>query len=95
MKKISHREHAVSRVLGPHSPDMCGHSVPGTEERRQGEEGKMELRSYEYKSKSPSETQMQTSGAGRDGGGRKGENEEKRGRAAGEVIITSQPHSSV
>lgn len=47
MKKISHRENAVSRVLGPHSPDMCGHSVPGTEERHQGEEGKMELQSYE------------------------------------------------
>ena len=63
------------------------------------------LQSDAYKSKkSPSDTQMQTSGemggTGWGGhGGTAGEEEEeertrrREGRAAGEVIITSQPHS--
>lgn len=79
----------------------CISPLIGTE-RLKAVEGKMESvrhQSDKYKSKSPSETQMQTSGDGRDWGGWMGGGGglrvEKRGRAAGEVIITSQPHSSV
>lgn len=64
----------MSRVLGPHSPEICWHSV------QQEEEGKMELQSYKCKSKSHSERQMQTSGAGRDGGGGEGGKGRKRRR---------------